>query len=571
MHFIIVGPGIMPIPPSGWGACEILIWDYACELRKLGHIVDILNTKDMGYVIRTIIEKKPDVVHIQYDDYSHIVPSIVNHAKLVALTSHYGYLEQPSRWGGYATIFSNMVTHSYPNYYHFVLSSGIGRIYREHGVQPDRIMVVPNGARADQFRYTTDPLYPMRSIVVGKMEVRKGQYRVQHNPEVWFAGNQYDSSFDYSNSRWLGEWSKDTLYQNLTDYGNLVLLSDGEADPLVVKEALMAGLGVVVSEWGAANLDTTLPFITVIPANRLDDREYVDEQIRANRERSIAMRETIRAYGMQFDWSVLVPKYVEAIREKLPPTIGAYFQCYKNPYATYKTLESFREHYPTNTVVLVSDNGYDYTEMAKHFNCIYYRRNKSLPLIYENREEIEKGSEGQHVIWGRELIQELCSAFERIPEEYVLWLEDDVVVNGVVTHPFPYDINGYSPNMYWDSLKDALSISFPHIRRENTYRWSGHGGSVFHKSSILHYLKQGNMIEHLLQHWHIYPCTFNIACDFLLSVLVHLNQGTVGDLPETRDGPRDIRIASILFQHQYKKYYGVPLPNELQSLVSYSS
>ena len=37
-------------------------------------------------------------------------------------------------------------------------------------------------------------------------------------------------------------------------------------------------------------------------------------------------------------------------------SLGAYFQCYKNPYATYKCLESFRKYYPHNTVVLLSNN-----------------------------------------------------------------------------------------------------------------------------------------------------------------------------------------------------------------------
>ena len=54
----------------------------------------------------------------------------------------------------------------------------------------------------------------------------------------------------------MGEWSKKHLYKNLTHYGNLVLLSDGEAHPLVCMEAFAAGLGVVVTEWGKANLDT---------------------------------------------------------------------------------------------------------------------------------------------------------------------------------------------------------------------------------------------------------------------------------------------------------------------------
>lgn len=315
LRILIVGPGIMPIPPPGWGACEILIWDYACELRKLGHHVEIINTKDINAMIHSVKEMKPDVTHIQYDDHSNIVPHIINHSKLVALTSHFGYLEQRNRWGGYENIFLNMISPSYPNYYHFVLSEGISQVYQQHGIHPSHIRVIPNGARSDQFRYTDTPLYPNRSIIVGKIEPRKRQCELQHNVDVWFAGNRIDSNFNESHPRWLGEWSKETLYHNLTDYGNLVLLSDGEADPLVVKEALTAGLGVVVSHWAAANLDTSLPFITVIPLDKLNDRVYVDELIQHNRNISNTMRPAIREYSKQFDWSVRVKHYIDTINQ----------------------------------------------------------------------------------------------------------------------------------------------------------------------------------------------------------------------------------------------------------------
>ena len=49
----------------------------------------------------------------------------------------------------------------------------------------------------------------------------------------------------------------------------LVLLSDGEAHPLVCLEAFAAGLGVVISQWAAANLDLDKDFITVIPEDKL--------------------------------------------------------------------------------------------------------------------------------------------------------------------------------------------------------------------------------------------------------------------------------------------------------------
>jgi glycosyltransferase involved in cell wall biosynthesis len=315
MSFVLVGPGMMPIPPNGWGACEILIWDYACELRKLGYHVDIVNTKDRHEMIRFIRQAAPDVVHIQYEDYADIVPHISSSCKTVLITSHFAYLEQQNRWGEYQNIFSSIISYQTHNLYHFVLSQGISQVYEQHGIHPSYIRVIPNGARSDQFRYTDTPLYPNRSIIVGKIEIRKGQYRLQHNTDVWFAGNPHDTSFDYSNPRWLGEWSKETLYHNLTDYGNLVLLSDGEADPLVVKEALTAGLGVVVSHWAAANLDTSLPFVTVIPVDRLNDQLYIDECIQKNRDISNRMRSTIREYSKQFSWSIRVRHYIDTINQ----------------------------------------------------------------------------------------------------------------------------------------------------------------------------------------------------------------------------------------------------------------
>ena len=32
MKIVLIGPGIMPIPPTGWGAVEILVWDTKLSL-----------------------------------------------------------------------------------------------------------------------------------------------------------------------------------------------------------------------------------------------------------------------------------------------------------------------------------------------------------------------------------------------------------------------------------------------------------------------------------------------------------------------------------------------------------
>ena len=86
----------------------------------------------------------------------------------------------------------------------------------------------------------------------------------------------------------------------LTNYGNLVLLSDGEAHSLVLMEALAAGLGIVISEFATANLDLDKEFIDVIPENKINDIEYIENIIIKNREYSTSHREEVLEYSKNF-------------------------------------------------------------------------------------------------------------------------------------------------------------------------------------------------------------------------------------------------------------------------------
>ena len=313
IKFAIVGPGIMSIPPKGWGAVEILIWDYAKALEALGFICKIYNDVNLDNVARMIITDKPDFVHIQYDMHSGLVKQIQNHVKLIAITTHYGYLDQRNKWGDhYTRVFNQMIVTKSKNLYHFVLSENIKRVYMNNGISENKIIVTPNGANSTLFQYHTNPSFTDRSIYLAKIDNRKRQFLFQNIPNLYFAGNNCDSRFN--SSRYLGEWSKDTLYSSLSNYGSLVLLSDGEADPLVVKEALICGLGVVISEWSTAGLDLTKPYITVIKESDIGNISHVTKAIEDNRNISIGMRDTIREYGLTFDWKPLVEKYVENVK-----------------------------------------------------------------------------------------------------------------------------------------------------------------------------------------------------------------------------------------------------------------
>ena len=301
MKIVIVGPGIMPIPPTGWGAVEILIWDQKLALEKLGHEVQIVNTKSPIDIIKQINSFRPDFVHIQYDDFIELY-SYVQYP--CAITSHFGYLEQPNRWDYYGARIAKPFQDIKPNV--FCLSYGIKEVYQNIlNIPSDRLFVTPNGVNINEFNYVSNPKHPDRSIYLAKIDYRKRQHLFQSIKTLWYAGNVADTRFDQSKN-YLGEWSKHTLYNNLTHYGNLVLLSDGEAHPLVCMEALAAGIGVVVSQWGAANLDISKDFITVIPEDKINDIEYVESRIIENREYSVQHRDEIREYVKQFDWPTVI-------------------------------------------------------------------------------------------------------------------------------------------------------------------------------------------------------------------------------------------------------------------------
>ena len=312
MKVSIVGPGIMPIPPTGWGAVEILIWDQKLALEKLGHEVDIVNTQSPVEILNQVNKFRPDFVHIQYDDFIELYPYIQYPC---AITSHFGYFEQPNKWDYYGERIAKPFGRIQPNV--FCLSGGIKDVYADIlKIPEERLFVTPNGVNVDKFRVENIPERLSDSIYLAKIDYRKRQHLFQSIKNLYYAGNNADPRFDTSNN-YLGEWSKETLYNDLTKYGNLVLLSDGEAHPLVCLEAFAAGLGVVISQWAAANLDLDKDFITVIPDDKIDDMEFVDRELVRNRYYSVNHRPEIREYAESFSWTKVVEKYYVPAMEKI--------------------------------------------------------------------------------------------------------------------------------------------------------------------------------------------------------------------------------------------------------------
>ena len=455
MKISIIGPGLMPIPPKGWGAVECLIWDMANALKDLGQEVQIINTTDPNKVLAAIKEFDPDFVHINYDDFIVLYPHI---NKPKAMTSHFGYLERPDMMNGYVNIF-NKFQEMKPNV--FCLSEGIKNIYKIFSNFPEeQLFVTPNGVNMDAFNFKEEPAHPHRSMYLAKVDYRKRQHLFQNIDSLWFAGNIVDERYDTKNN-YLGEWSKDQLYKELTDYGNLVLLSDGEAHSLVIMEAFAAGLGVVISEFAKANLDLDKKFITVIPEKKIKDIDYVEGQIIRNREYSIKHRDEIREYAKQFEWkSVLQKHYLPSIQKLIAekPKIEIPLYSGDKNKAAYK-LKNFGPLYYINL------DGQPERDAAMQSMCKYWELNPTRISAFDGRHgDLNHILEGSHDIGisSGEVgcvtshLKAIKQWYETTDTPYAIFAEDDVSFDTARFWKFSWDEFVEKLPYDWDVVQLAI-------------------------------------------------------------------------------------------------------------------
>ena len=455
MKISIIGPGLMPIPPKGWGAVEALIWDMANALKDLGQEVQIINTTDGNKVLNAINQFDPDFVHINYDDFIVLYPHI---KQPKAMTSHFGYLERPDMMNGYVNIF-NKFQEMKPNV--FCLSEGIKNIYKVFSNFPEeKLFVTPNGVNVDAFNFKEEPAHPHRSMYLAKVDYRKRQHLFQNIDSLWFAGNIVDERYDTKNN-YLGEWTKDQLYKGLTDYGNLVLLSDGEAHSLVIMEAFAAGLGVVISEYARANLDLDKKFITLIPEKKIKDIDYVEGQIIRNREYSIKHRDEIREYGKQFAWKKMLKEHYLPSIEKLiaeKPKIEIPLYSGDKNKAAYK-LNNFGPLYYINL------DGQPERDTAMQSMCKYWELNPTRISAFDGRHgDLNHILEGSHDIGitSGEVgcvtshLKAIKQWYETTDTPYAIFAEDDVSFDTARFWKFTWDEFVEKLPYDWDVVQLAI-------------------------------------------------------------------------------------------------------------------
>jgi glycosyltransferase involved in cell wall biosynthesis len=314
MRIVHIGHGRIEIPPKASGAVEAIIADHQFWCEKLGHEFLVVNEKHPEHSMVLATQFFPDVVHLHDESKMDHLSGLDSHSLKIVTTHDPTFFEKPN-----------------PFIKRFVegdflvgcLCQRYVDLFVKAGVAPERILLTPNGARGDLIQCEPECIYPSTMICLGSIGKRKRQdllFRVGSGGIYWLRCAGPVSTHDpieTGGGRFLQEWSKSEVYEQLTDYAALVLISASEAAPLVVVEALMAGLDVVVSEVAAANLDRSQPFIHVLDERTICNPLLLEMALKKvlNRPKD---RMAVRAYAeANFDWGVLVKRYLAELWKRL--------------------------------------------------------------------------------------------------------------------------------------------------------------------------------------------------------------------------------------------------------------
>lgn len=307
MKFCLIGPGIDEIPPRGHGAVESLIWEYAGALISLGHSVDIINSPDINEIIRSENSKEYDLTHLHYDVFHQILPYLKG--KRILVSSHYPYIEQLQRHkhDSYYDTFKFMVENSH-KFNIAAVSRKDMETFIANGVDPKDIFLILNGVNTKKFTCNISiNSFSFSAICLGKIEPRKRQHLTHDIKSVYYIGR---GPFEHKN--YLGEISQEQKETTLTNFGAMVLLSDGEnGTPLAIKEGMAAGLSIVISEFAASEIKDQ-PFVDVISENMIHDKDYIENRIKLSTFLNIGLRQNIRQYcENHWSWNKLIGEYVK--------------------------------------------------------------------------------------------------------------------------------------------------------------------------------------------------------------------------------------------------------------------
>jgi len=268
-RILIIGPGEISIPTSGWGAVETVIEETSKLYLDKGYLVTLLNSNNRLDWIK--VGRNFDLILNHNDRATRKVRKFWKQPPLITF-SHYGFGQYEDLWNGdYKKILQKMNDSDFI----ICLNDRIKEVYSNH-IDTEKLIVSPNGS---EFMPVKNLPSNGKFVCVGKIESRKRQYEtwkdsVREKIGIDFIGPISDDRVESlisqkksSYSCFLGAMTRKDLSEVLSKYRALILPSLGEADALVLYEAQLAGLPVFVTKSGYGAQDLGLSWIKLIPTN----------------------------------------------------------------------------------------------------------------------------------------------------------------------------------------------------------------------------------------------------------------------------------------------------------------
>ncbi len=206
--------------------------------------------------------------------------------------------------------------------------------------------------------------------------------------------------------------------------------------------------------------------------------------------------------------------------------VGFYYNCYKNKYATDNVLNILRQFYPNSPVFLMCDKGDDFTDIAQKYNCEYYYSNINIlgGAMYNGRPYM--GFRDSDCL--KEYLKIVKIAIKYCKTEYLIFMEDDVIINGIITE-FPEHSGGdINHNKFSNLISkegiDYLNDKYPNIKFSY---WNMAGGSIVNCNTILECIEKTNIEEILyFNKYCTYPFGLCHTNDVTLNFLLMINGKT---------------------------------------------
>ena len=204
-------------------------------------------------------------------------------------------------------------------------------------------------------------------------------------------------------------------------------------------------------------------------------------------------------------------------------SIGFYYNCFKNKYATEQILIQTRKIYPENPIFLMSDNGLDFSDLANKYNCKYYYSKINIlggRMIGDKKVHCFPDEK-----CAKEFLKIISMAIDYCNTEYIILLEDDVFIHNKLSY-LPVHSGGNPNKNYYkhQMINDDDTPLFKKYPNMKYNYWNLGGGSII-KCEILKDCIKNTSFEEIKTFDNICKTQFQLwhSNDLILSYLLMIN------------------------------------------------